>query len=170
MAAILIFKCTEGVGVGDYSCRGRGARNRHCPLSSFDTRARWQPVTQSARSRRSYGKIEDCEQSNHQLTWYKTLWLCRWLPPRLSKRQSLSATAVLLRTTFTNSFQVKSDRSWAKSPYPNLGRGRPDLPRVKTHAGKATRVIKTKALHHHYKVKVDPEWRFNLINKELNFQ
>jgi len=31
--------------------------------SSFDTHARWQPVT-SARSRRSYGKIEDCEQSS----------------------------------------------------------------------------------------------------------
>ena len=41
--AILIFKCTEGAGAGDY--------------------ARWQSVTQSARSRRSYGKIEDCEQS-----------------------------------------------------------------------------------------------------------
>ena len=27
MAAILIFKCTEGAGVGDYSSRGRGARN-----------------------------------------------------------------------------------------------------------------------------------------------
>ena len=37
--------------------------NRPRPLSSFDTHARWQPVTQSARSRRSYGKIEDCEQS-----------------------------------------------------------------------------------------------------------
>ena len=33
------------------------------PLSSFDTHARRQPVTQSARSRRSYGEIEDCEQS-----------------------------------------------------------------------------------------------------------
>ena len=31
--------------------------------SSFDTHATWQPVT-SARSRRSYGKIEDCEQSS----------------------------------------------------------------------------------------------------------
>ena len=31
---------------------------------SFDTHARWQPVTQSARSLRSYGKIEDCEQTN----------------------------------------------------------------------------------------------------------
>ena len=37
--------------------------NRPRPLSSFDTHARWQPVTQSARSRWSYGKIEDCEQS-----------------------------------------------------------------------------------------------------------
>ena len=55
----MIFKCTEGAGVGDYSPR---------PLSSFDTHARWQPVTQSARSRRSYGKIEDCEQSTPGLT------------------------------------------------------------------------------------------------------
>ena len=49
MAAILIFKCTEGEGVGDYSSRGRAPRH----LSSCDTHARWQPVTQSARSRRS---------------------------------------------------------------------------------------------------------------------
>ena len=33
------------------------------PLSSFDTHTRLQPVTQSAQSRLSYGKIEDCEQS-----------------------------------------------------------------------------------------------------------
>ena len=57
VTGILIFKCTEGAGVGDYSS------NRPRPLSSFDTHARWQPVTHSARSRRSYGKIEDCEQS-----------------------------------------------------------------------------------------------------------
>ena len=37
--------------------------NRPYPLSTFDTHARWQPVTQSARSRWSYGRIEDCEQS-----------------------------------------------------------------------------------------------------------
>ena len=42
--------------------------NSHRPLSSFDTHARWQSVTQSARSRWSYGKIEDCEQSNQQGT------------------------------------------------------------------------------------------------------
>ena len=42
--------------------------NRHCPLSSFDTHARWQSVTQSCRSRWSYGKMEDCEQSNQQGT------------------------------------------------------------------------------------------------------
>ena len=38
--------------------------NRPRPLSSFDNHARWQPVTQSARSRRSYEKIEDCKQSS----------------------------------------------------------------------------------------------------------
>ena len=37
--------------------------NRPRRLSCFDTHARWQPVTQSARSRRSYSKIEDCGQS-----------------------------------------------------------------------------------------------------------
>ena len=66
---------TEGAGVGDYSSRGRWARNyftrflpnRPLPLSSFDTYARWQPETQSARSRRSYGKIEESEQSNLRL-------------------------------------------------------------------------------------------------------
>ena len=62
-------------GVGDYGFRGRGARkkiffyvsrfppNRPFPLGSFDTHARWQPVTQSPRSRRSYGKMKDCEES-----------------------------------------------------------------------------------------------------------
>ena len=39
------------------------------PLSSFDTHARWQPVTQSAQSRRSYGIIEDCEQSGAHKIW-----------------------------------------------------------------------------------------------------
>ena len=82
VTAILIFKCTEGTGVGDYSSRAGGwgaggaavmllqslyfsrlLPNRPCPLSTFDTHARWQPVTQSARSRWSYGIIEDCEQS-----------------------------------------------------------------------------------------------------------
>ena len=33
------------------------------PLSRFDTHPRWSLVTQSARYRRSYGKIGDCEQS-----------------------------------------------------------------------------------------------------------
>ena len=28
MAAILIFKCTEGAGFGDYSFMGRGKKNR----------------------------------------------------------------------------------------------------------------------------------------------
>ena len=33
------------------------------PQSRFHTHPRWPPVTQSARYRRSYGKIADCEQS-----------------------------------------------------------------------------------------------------------
>ena len=33
--------------------------------------------------------------------WHNSLWLWRWLPHRLSKRQSLSTTTVLFRTTFT---------------------------------------------------------------------
>ena len=43
--------------------------NRPRPLSSFDTHARWQPVTQTARSRWSYGKIEDCEQSINSISF-----------------------------------------------------------------------------------------------------
>ena len=75
MAAILIFKCTEGAGVGDYSFRGRGAlfsrllqlssQTALRPLSRFDTHLRWPPVIQSLRSRRSYEKIRDCDKS----TW-----------------------------------------------------------------------------------------------------
>ena len=37
--------------------------NRPHPLSSFDPYARWQTVTQGARSRWSYEKIQDCGQS-----------------------------------------------------------------------------------------------------------
>ena len=33
--------------------------------------------------------------------WHNSLWLSRWLPHRLSKRQSVSTTTVLFRTTFT---------------------------------------------------------------------
>ena len=40
------------------------------PLSSFDTHARWQPVTQSVRSRRFYRKIGDCEQSTARALRY----------------------------------------------------------------------------------------------------
>ena len=52
MTAILIFKSTEGAGVGDYTSEGGGGRgatkiefrllpNRPRPLGSFDTHARW---------------------------------------------------------------------------------------------------------------------------------
>ena len=38
-------------------------------LSSFDTHPRWLPVTQSAWSQWSYGKIGDCEQSKVYKRW-----------------------------------------------------------------------------------------------------
>ena len=49
VTAILIFKCIEGAGVGDYSSGGGGSEknfsrflpNRPRPLGSFDTHARW---------------------------------------------------------------------------------------------------------------------------------
>ena len=41
-----------------------------------------------------------------QLTWYNSLWLWRWLLHRLSKRQSLSTTTVLFRTTFTQMIKL----------------------------------------------------------------
>ena len=88
MEAILIFKCTGG-GVGDYIWGGRGAGKFFplppqpppppppppLPLSNFDTHARWHPVTQSARSRRSYGKMEDCEQPTNLITKQRHLSL-----------------------------------------------------------------------------------------------
>ena len=54
----LDFQMCEGAGIFLAS-----SQTAPCPLSSFDTHARWQPVTQRARTRCSYGKIEDCEQS-----------------------------------------------------------------------------------------------------------
>ena len=48
----------------------------------------------------------------HQLTWYNSLWLWRWLPHRLSKRQSLSATTVLFRTTFTRTIKLSLLLKW----------------------------------------------------------
>ena len=43
--------------------RKERASGAQCPISSFDTHPRWRPVTQSARSRQSYGKLGDCEES-----------------------------------------------------------------------------------------------------------
>ena len=54
MAAILIFKCAEEAGVGDYSSRGRetnffflsSSQTVPRPLSRLDTHPRWPPVTE----------------------------------------------------------------------------------------------------------------------------
>ena len=61
--------------------------NHPRPLSSFDTHARWQPVTQSARSRRSYGKIEDCELSTLQ----SADWLAQWDKLRSAEQDAVGS-------------------------------------------------------------------------------
>ena len=48
----------------------------------------------------------------HQLAWYKSLWLWRWLPHRLSKCQSLSTMTVLFRTTFTQTIILNLLTKW----------------------------------------------------------
>ena len=40
------------------------------------------------------------------------LWLWRWLPHRLSKRQSLPTTTVLFRTTFTQTIKLNLLLKW----------------------------------------------------------
>ena len=49
---------------------GKGAFSQTVPrsLSRFDTHPGRPPVTQNARSRRSYGKIAECEQCNRVRT------------------------------------------------------------------------------------------------------
>ena len=65
------------------------------------------PIT----SRRNW-PIRSITRVYHQLTWYNSLWLWRWLPHRLSKRQSLSTTTVLLRTTFTRTIKLSLLLKW----------------------------------------------------------
>ena len=64
----LNFICTEGPRVEVYSSSSRNRPNSPPPPpppSRFDTHLRWPPVMQSLRSRRSYGKIGECEQSGN---------------------------------------------------------------------------------------------------------
>ena len=44
--------------------------------------------------------------------WTDSVWLWRWLPHRLSKRQSLSTTTVLFRTTFTRTIKLNLLLKW----------------------------------------------------------
>ena len=51
MAAILIFKCTEGAGVGDYSSRGRGAKkNRGTVITSQGLSSRIKSISKIKQS------------------------------------------------------------------------------------------------------------------------
>ena len=87
----------------------RGRASGIIALSSFDTHARWQPVTQSARSRPSYGKIEVCEQSTSpRNTWHESAI-------RELKRRQFSATDVNRkwdRSVFTwNTWEGKTTKT-----------------------------------------------------------
>ena len=63
--AILVLYVPRGRASGFRGAREEGTSSQTVPrrLSRFDTHPRWSLVTQSARYRRSYGKIGDCEQS-----------------------------------------------------------------------------------------------------------
>ena len=66
LSRLLNASCSDVITVPLFSCF---LPNRPRPLSSFTTYARWQPVTQSARSRWSYGKTEDCHIRNNCDAW-----------------------------------------------------------------------------------------------------
>ena len=74
------FKMWEGAGVGDYSSKESGGRggNWGTVITSlqlaFTERVvpRWQPVRRAI-SRRSHGKIGDCEQSKYFISHTKSL-------------------------------------------------------------------------------------------------
>ena len=61
-----------------------------------------------ARERKSLGMAVDAEANPGG----KTFWLWRWLQHRLSKRQSLSTTTVLFRTTFTRTNKLNPLLKW----------------------------------------------------------
>ena len=48
----------------------------------------------------------------HLINYCEVSWLWRWLPHRLSKRQSLSTTTVLFRTTFTRTIKPNLPLKW----------------------------------------------------------
>ena len=50
-------------------------------------------------------KIRPKRPNSNVMAWFWPLWLWRWLPHRLLKRQSLSTTTVLFRTTFTRTIK-----------------------------------------------------------------
>ena len=89
------------------------------PLSSFDTHARWQPVTQSVRSRRFYRKIGDCEQSTARALRY--YWpYCKLINPgnilHLSYqwwRRPLKMATTVTKTKYASSWFITfSEWSW----------------------------------------------------------
>ena len=111
--------------------------NHPRPLSSFDTHARWQPVTQSARSRRSYGKIGACEQSII-LIIRKFLWI---FAPLFNDGRTFS-----VRRTHKKNMETVDWRPW-KIKFQQRGK--------KTLWGRMVLLYKP-YFHLHFKLKLTP--------------
>ena len=75
------------------------------PVRWSSSESKW-VVSRQLTSRRKWPIRSITRVLYHQLTWYNSLSLWRWLPHRLSKRQSLSTTTVLFRTTFTRTIKL----------------------------------------------------------------
>ena len=60
-------------------------------VSSFNTHPRWLPVTQNTRSRRSYGIIEDCEESMFVLP--KGSFILSIVSPKPNQRNEFTHTS-----------------------------------------------------------------------------
>ena len=128
---ILIFKCTEGAGVWDYSFLGVGwgggvffyfsrfLPNCPRPLSSSDTNGGWQPVTQSARSRWSLRKTEDCEQSICYVTDNSLFFNSKGIPvQKLLKPWVFSLFSLFLEYSFSHqSLWAAWGKKWSKKSY-----------------------------------------------------
>ena len=72
-------------------------------------------------NRTGCGSVRHCQQQQsysglrspgRSYSTYKSLWLWRWQPHRLSKRQTLSTTTVLFRTTFIRTIKLNLLMKW----------------------------------------------------------
>ena len=93
------------------------AFNRRQSCLKNDRDKNWYSKVQFSRNRtcakKSNRSCRRCSKCNVKIfTTMWRLWLWRWLPHRLSKRQSLPTTTVLFRTTFTQTIELNLLLKW----------------------------------------------------------